>query len=72
MYVCVCNAVTETAVRAAACAGVRDLDGLAAHTGCGTGCGCCRDFASGLLAQHAQAMDQVPSGENVLRFRQVA
>lgn len=72
MYVCVCHAVTETALRAAACAGVRDLQALAMHTGCGTSCGCCRDFASELLTQHAQAMDAPPTGENVLRFRQVA
>ncbi len=72
MYVCVCNAVTESAVRAAACAGVRDLDTLTARTGCGSGCGCCREFAVSLLAEHAQAMDQAVCGENVLPFRQVA
>ncbi|MDZ4811662.1 MAG: (2Fe-2S)-binding protein [Pseudomonadota bacterium] len=72
MYVCVCNAVTETAVRAAACAGVRNMDALTARTGCGSGCGCCREFASNLLAEHALAMDQAATGENVLPFRQVA
>jgi bacterioferritin-associated ferredoxin len=73
MYVCVCNAVTESAVRAAACAGVRDLDGLAAQTGCGAGCGCCREFAAGVLAEHVQAQCvTVPAGSNVLPFRQVA
>ena len=72
MYVCVCNAVTESAVRAAACAGVRDMDALTARTGCGSGCGCCREFASNLLAEHAQSMDQSVVGDNVLPFRQVA
>lgn len=72
MYVCVCNAVTETAVRAAACAGVRDFDALTARTGCGSGCGCCREFASSLLAEQIQLIEASHSGSNVLPFRQVA
>ncbi len=55
MYVCVCIGVTESAVRAAASAGARDFDALTARTGCGSGCGCCRELASNLLAQHAVA-----------------
>ncbi len=56
MYVCVCNGVTESAVRAAASAGVRDLDALTARTGCGSGCGSCREMACGLLALHIDAV----------------
>lgn len=51
MYVCICNAVTESTVRAAACAGIRDLDSLAMSTGCGTGCGCCRQLAAEMLTE---------------------
>ncbi len=73
MYVCVCNAVTESAVKAAACAGVRDLDGLSARTGCGSGCGCCREFAMDVLNTHAAMIDQpMLSSGNVLSFRHVA
>lgn len=49
MYVCVCNGVTEAAVKRAAAAGIRSLDELAAATGCGSGCGCCREMAEQLL-----------------------
>ncbi len=73
MYVCLCNAVTESAIRAAACAGVRDLDTLQARTGCGSGCGCCRELAAQTLNEHAALLDQPEvHGGNVLPFRQVA
>jgi len=73
MYVCVCNAVTESALKAAVCSGVRDLDGLQARTGCGSGCGCCRELAAQLIVEHAATIDApTEHGGNVLPFRQVA
>jgi bacterioferritin-associated ferredoxin len=53
MYVCICNAVTDHQIRAAADRGVSTLDALAAETGCGTTCGCCREFALRILEDNA-------------------
>jgi bacterioferritin-associated ferredoxin len=49
LYICICNAVTEKAVRECARNGVCSLDELAAELGVGAGCGRCRDCASELL-----------------------
>lgn len=50
MYVCVCNAVTENAIREAVDNGVRSLPELRLHTGCSMTCGTCQDLAEELLA----------------------
>ena len=49
MYVCVCNAVTDSQVMRAAQAGVRSLCGLQAHLGVGLECGRCASYARNLL-----------------------
>ena len=49
MYVCICNAVTERAVREAARSGVRTLSELSRRTGCADCCGSCADLASEIL-----------------------
>lgn len=49
MYICLCNAVTEKAVRECANKGACSLDELAAQLGVGAGCGRCRECASDLL-----------------------
>jgi bacterioferritin-associated ferredoxin len=49
MYVCICNAVTERAIREAAQAGVRSLTELRHRTGCGDCCGSCVDLAGQIL-----------------------
>lgn len=51
MYVCICAAVTDRQVRAAAAAGADSLDKLAAALGVGAGCGCCRATAQQLLEE---------------------
>jgi bacterioferritin-associated ferredoxin len=51
MYVCICNAVTEHAVREAAARGVDTLDALSVETGCGACCGSCRELAVRVLDQ---------------------
>jgi len=58
MYVCVCNAVTDRAVREAAAAGVRCLGELTLRTGCAGTCGACADLAVRVLheASCAQAV----------------
>lgn len=49
MYICLCNAITEGAVRECARNGVCSLERLAAELGVGTGCGRCRDCAADVL-----------------------
>jgi bacterioferritin-associated ferredoxin len=55
MYVCICNAVTERAIREAARAGVRTLDELSRSTGCSDCCGSCADLAAQILAETHRA-----------------
>ena len=52
MYVCLCKAVTDTEIRAAADDGVYDLEQLAETLGAGTGCGCCRESAQAVIDEH--------------------
>ncbi|MEO8011705.1 MAG: (2Fe-2S)-binding protein [Dokdonella sp.] len=51
MYVCVCNAITDHQIRAAAAQGVCTLEELARQTGCGDCCGSCSDLAGEILAE---------------------
>lgn len=49
MYVCICNAVTDKMIRAAAADGAQTLADLQRMTGCATTCGSCSDLARDLL-----------------------
>ena len=49
MYICICNAITEKAVRECAAHGNYSLEQLAFELGVGTGCGRCRECAHDLL-----------------------
>jgi bacterioferritin-associated ferredoxin len=51
MYVCVCNAVTDHAIREAAARGVSTLEELTMRTGLASGCGSCMDVAREILAE---------------------
>lgn len=55
MYVCVCNAVTDHAIREAAAAGVDTICELTMRTGCGACCGSCVPYATRLLEESQQA-----------------
>ena len=50
MYVCICNAVTDTMIRDAAADGVSSLSELTRRTGCAGTCGSCSDLAEQVLA----------------------
>ena len=64
MYICICNAVTERQLKDCARSGVKSLDELAFHLGVGTGCGRCRECASGLLREvHAECDCAMASAE---------
>jgi len=52
MYVCICNAITDKQIRAAAEDGATDLWGLQAKLGVASGCGSCKDVASEILAEY--------------------
>lgn len=49
MYVCVCNAITDSQVLLAVEEGVRNLRGLQAHLGVALECGRCASYAHGLI-----------------------
>ena len=53
MYVCICHAVSDREVAAAIAAGADSLDKLGFELGVGTGCGCCRETAQGMLDARA-------------------
>ena len=51
MYVCICNAVTDQMIRAAAADGAVTVADLRRATGCAGTCGSCADFAAEVLAE---------------------
>ena len=51
MYVCICNAVTDTAIRTAVNEGASSLRELSARTGCSTQCGRCVETVREILDQ---------------------
>ena len=61
MYVCLCNGVTDSAIREIAAAGCRTLPELTMRTGCGATCGSCLDMAQQILDEvHAARALDVP------------
>ncbi len=51
MIVCVCQNVNTAKIRQAVRDGATDLNALADSLGIGTGCGCCADYAEGLVKE---------------------
>ncbi len=49
MYVCVCNAISDKAIKAAVANGARTLADLQAQLGVATCCGCCASCAESYL-----------------------
>ena len=52
MIVCICHAVSEGSIRAAAARGASHED-VIASTGAGSSCGCCSDFVAAIVAEEA-------------------
>jgi bacterioferritin-associated ferredoxin len=52
VYVCLCNAVTETDIRNAATAGCGSMAELTMRTGAGACCGSCVEMAIEVLETH--------------------
>jgi bacterioferritin-associated ferredoxin len=68
MYVCICNAVTENMIRAAAAEGAASLADLNRMTGCSGGCGSCADLAQEVL----QGARRKPTPPALMVFAQAA
>jgi bacterioferritin-associated ferredoxin len=51
MYVCICNAITESDVLEAVEAGAEDLWDLQSATGLASGCGSCKEVAADMLRE---------------------
>ena len=69
MYVCVCNAVTDSDIRNAVGIGVQNIKQLRQLTGCGTSCGLCEEMAVDLLQQALTSTHEV---QNLLPVMQIA
>ncbi len=57
MYVCICNGITDRAIREAAERGARDFVDLSAMTGCGSSCGSCVEIATRILVEARQSRE---------------
>jgi bacterioferritin-associated ferredoxin len=51
MYVCLCNAVTESTIRELVEDGYATLNEIEAVTGCSGACGTCRDHAERIISE---------------------
>jgi bacterioferritin-associated ferredoxin len=51
MYICLCNAVTDTDIEHAVLRGATDLSKLRADLGVSSGCGTCQDAAQEVIAE---------------------
>jgi bacterioferritin-associated ferredoxin len=51
LYICICNAITEKAVRECAANGACSVDQLTMELGVGSGCGRCRECATDVLRE---------------------
>lgn len=56
MYLCHCNVVSDTTIRAVIAGGARDLDTVAERCHAGNACGGCVPAIEDLLAEAAQAI----------------
>jgi len=54
MYVCLCNAITDSQIREAAYAGAKDLSDLQRKLGVAAGCGSCKETAAEILEESRQ------------------
>ena len=52
MYICICNAITESQVHEAVESGAEDLWDLQAELGLASGCGSCKETASDILREN--------------------
>ncbi|MEJ2383534.1 MAG: bacterioferritin-associated ferredoxin [Xanthomonadales bacterium] len=65
MYICICQAVTDTAIRRAVDEGVTTLPELSLRTGAGTQCGSCIPMAREILDEALAERNAPPSAVNL-------
>ena len=61
MYICICHAVSDSAIRQAVEQGVDNFRDLSFRTGCGTQCGSCVQQAREIMDQTLEKLGQEPS-----------
>jgi bacterioferritin-associated ferredoxin len=71
MYVCLCNGVSDRAVRKAIRRGAATVEDVGARCGAGTGCGGCRSELEALLAAHRPESADTGRGARVSATREV-
>jgi bacterioferritin-associated ferredoxin len=59
-YVCLCNGITDEAVRRAAAAGARSPQAVLDALGCRSQCGKCQREMAALLRDEARALAKAP------------
>ncbi|MBE9548262.1 MAG: (2Fe-2S)-binding protein [Proteobacteria bacterium] len=64
MYICICNAVNESTIKAAIAKGATTLRELSAATGVATTCGKCAGEAMRILQQAGETTLQSPATAN--------
>jgi len=65
MYICICQAVTDTAIRRAVDEGVTTLPELSLRTGAGTQCGSCIPTARQIMDEALAEQNAPPSEVNL-------
>lgn len=72
MIVCVCNALAETEVRAAARAGAATPEAAYAALGCEVQCGACLCYARDMIDEELRLAAAGRGGSNVVKLRSAA
>jgi bacterioferritin-associated ferredoxin len=72
MYICICNAVTESSIRQAARDGASNIFDLIARTGCSTQCGRCSDLATEILEDELASIGASAAARPPVRLRIVS
>ena len=54
MYVCICNAITESQIREAVAEGASSVSQLQSKLGVASGCGSCMDSAAEIIQESRQ------------------
>lgn len=65
MYICICNAVTDRAIRRAVSEGASSVREVSLMTGCGTQCGSCVQQVRDILQESRASAELAPSWANL-------
>ena len=65
MYVCICNAITDSQIIEAQQAGMTTMQQITEHLGVGNCCGRCVETAEEVLAENSGVHKYIPKFDNV-------